>query len=406
MAFSGQPFGEHFAECNGARSSKRAKIYPNAVNLFTRAAPAGDSIGATTLAHGAFSLHDITSRTSSCHTIDHDTGNLAAGAPRHREDMFEVEENLTELGPDYFGGNLNVARCCLCNRPLTSDADNDDELRCAICEQGMMRDPNLVGPGLHDDLSLRQGNGVGSGDEADFDAGVSNDGDVEASDNEADRDAESDDEEENSEASDGNDVDVPDFWTDIPQAKHYLTTDDPKETVRKLAIVDDLHVFTRFFIKTEVEGMYDPLTEYDPIDAVPDKVKQVAKYHKSQRGELRRTQKLLSTAHRRQKASARCTVVIGKIQELHHRGVPKSREKNGSEKARYGIDEKLSATDRLNAVKEVMACLFIARDIILADDRCLDELVLNPDGYLAKKLGNFERDKEKGGRIKRGTAEQ
>ncbi|OQO00129.1 hypothetical protein B0A48_13916 [Cryoendolithus antarcticus] len=255
----------------------------------------------------------------------------------------------------------------------------------------MMRDPNLVGPGPHDDLSLVEGNGVGSGDEADFDAGVSNDGDVEASDNEGDRDAESDDEDENSEASDGSDVDVPDFWTDIPQAKHYLTTDDPKE---------------KFFIKTEVEGMYDPLTEYDSIDAVPDKVKQVAKYHKSQRGELRRTQKLLSTAHRRQKASARCTLVIGKIQRLHHRGVPKFREKNGSEKARYGIDEKLSATDRLNVVKEVMACLFIARDIILADDRCLDELVLNPDGYPAKELGNFEGDKERGGRIKKGTAEQ
>nr|OQO27543.1 hypothetical protein B0A51_06295 [Rachicladosporium sp. CCFEE 5018] len=389
MAFSGQTFGEHFAECDGARSSKRAKNHPNAVNLSTPAAPAGDSIGATTLAHGAYSLHDIPSRTSSCYTIDHDTGDLAAGGPRHREDMLEVAEDLTELGPGYFGGNLNVTQCCLCDRPRTSDADNDDELQCAICEQGMMRDPNLVGPGPHDDLLLGEGNGVGSGDEADSDADESNDGDVEASDNEADRDTESDDEEENSEASDGSDDDVPDFWTNVPQAKHYLTTDDPKETFRKLAIVDDLHVFTESFIKTEVEDMYDLLTTYDPTEAVPNKVKQVAKYHKSQRGELRRIQKLLSTAHRRQKASARCTVVIGKIQRLHLRGVPKSREKNGSEKARYGVDEKLSATNRLNAVR-----------------RCLDELVLNPDGYLAKKLGNFEGNRKKGGLIQKGKAAQ
>ncbi|KAK6440412.1 hypothetical protein LTR95_003365 [Oleoguttula sp. CCFEE 5521] len=189
------------------------------------------------------------------------------------------------------------------------------------------------------------------------------------------------------------------FWPDVEHAKHFLTLDDPDETFRIFFVNDDLDLFTNAYFETAIQRMYGLFTRYDPVQSIPSKDTAVAEYRQSQRAERKHIRQMLVTDHQKQRASGRATIVIGKIKRLHFKGIPFSREKLGWDPARYGVNEDLSATARLAAVFEALECLFVAKDIIVASDRSLDDLILNPTRYRDKKLDNFKSNERKARRL-------
>ncbi|KAK6431804.1 hypothetical protein LTR95_012030, partial [Oleoguttula sp. CCFEE 5521] len=365
MDYFGELSGHYRSEddIDDLRPLKRTKLFGNNDDDEFFALLTGDSMAGSTQAN-RYPPHGMT------------------GVSHHHEDMLPGSKDLTKMEPAFQVRDSKVIECYFCGTPLVTIHDNYEDDRCAACDE---------------DLQLRHAiDGVVEGGEA----AAEEDGDRdEASENGGAGGKDPDDavvvvSDNDDEAPEEVDTTLQ-FWPDVERAKYFLTLDDPNETFRIFIVNDDLNLFTDAYFEAAVQKMYGLFTHCDATQPISSKVTQVAKYHQSQRSECKYIRKILVADHQKQRASARATAVIGKIKRLHFKGIPLSREKHGWDPARYGIDEDLSATARLAAVLEAMECLFVARDIITASDRSLEDLVLNPIRYRDKKLDNFKSNESK-----------